>query len=63
MHLDEDFYDNALEFIPERWYSRPEMIKHKNAFAVFSSGSEGCIGKNRKHTSPLCLKDEVPNPV
>jgi len=24
------------------------MIKHKNAFAPFSLGSEGCIGKNRE---------------
>ena len=49
-YVDEEFYDNALEFIPERWYSKPEMIKHKNAFAVFSLGSEGCIGKTCKGT-------------
>ena len=45
---DEDFYQDALEFVPERWYSKPDMIKHKNAFAVFSLGTEGCIGKNCK---------------
>lgn len=44
--LDEDYYEKALEFVPERWYSKPDMIKHKNAFAPFSHGSEGCIGKN-----------------
>ncbi|KAF2721077.1 putative P450 monooxygenase [Polychaeton citri CBS 116435] len=43
---DEEFYTSALDFIPERWYSRPEMIKHKHAFAPFSMGPHGCIGKN-----------------
>ena len=32
--------------MPERWYSRPEMIKHKDAYAPFSIGPFGCIGKN-----------------
>lgn len=36
------------------------MIKHKNAFAAFSLGSENCIGKNRTsahhHQSTLRLK-------
>lgn len=33
------------------------MIKHKNAFAPFSLGSEGCIGKNCTSTliSPVLL--------
>ena len=59
--VDEDNYENALEFVPERWYSKPNMIKHKNAFAPFSLGSEGCIGKNRKSTpaSPLSVSREV----
>ena len=47
--LDEEFYEEAVEFVPERWYSKPDMIKHKNAFAPFSLGSEGCIGKNRQY--------------
>ncbi|CZR61640.1 related to pisatin demethylase cytochrome P450 [Phialocephala subalpina] len=34
------------DFIPERWYSKPELIHHKNAFAPFSIGRYGCIGKN-----------------
>ena len=49
--LDEDNYEQAVEFVPERWYSKPDMIKHKNAFAPFSLGSEGCIGKNRQYKS------------
>ena len=47
---DEEYYTNATEFRPERWYSQPELIKHKNAFAPFSLGSENCIGKNRTHS-------------
>lgn len=53
IQLDEDYYKNALEFVPERWYSQPEMIKNKDAFAPFSMGSEGCIGKNCKSTAPF----------
>lgn len=34
------------EFLPERWYSKPELTKQKDAFQPFSSGPFGCIGKN-----------------
>lgn len=44
--LDEDIYTDCMSFVPERWFSRPEMIKHKDAFAPFSIGpfgkSAGC---------------------
>ena len=50
---DEDYYETALEFVPERWYSKPDMIKHKNAFAPFILGSESCIGKNREYSAHL----------
>ncbi|KAM7199177.1 cytochrome P450 [Rhypophila sp. PSN 637] len=33
------------EFIPERWYSRPELIRDLSGFAPFSAGSYGCIGR------------------
>lgn len=49
MGRDEDIYTDANAFVPERWYSKPEMIKHPDAFAPFSMGPFGCIGKNRKH--------------
>ncbi|TKA73897.1 hypothetical protein B0A55_03788 [Friedmanniomyces simplex] len=42
---DESIYERALDFCPERWYARPEMIKHKEAFAPFSIGPYSCIGK------------------
>lgn len=34
----EEVYGRPLEFIPERWYSQPELIKHKNTFAAFGLG-------------------------
>ena len=45
--LDNRIYPEATSFLPERWYSkRDELIKHKDAFAPFSMGPFGCIGKN-----------------
>ena len=35
----ESCYENAEEFVPERWFSKPEMIKYKGAFAPFSLGN------------------------
>lgn len=34
----ESVYERAREFLPERWYSTPEMVKQKSAFAPFSLG-------------------------
>jgi cytochrome P450 len=31
-------FERPDEFIPERWYSRPELIKDKRAYAPFSIG-------------------------
>ncbi|KAH8691979.1 putative cytochrome P450 monooxygenase [Talaromyces proteolyticus] len=41
----ESHFVQADAFIPERFSSRPELIKHKDAFAPFSMGPYGCIGK------------------
>ncbi|KAI9725117.1 MAG: hypothetical protein M1828_003459 [Chrysothrix sp. TS-e1954] len=38
-------YTDAKSFIPERWFSKPEMVKEKTAWAPFSAGVYGCIGK------------------
>lgn len=44
---DERYYENALEFIPERWtVEKAEMVKDKRAYAPFSLGTYGCVGKN-----------------
>lgn len=53
--VDEDYYERANAFVPERWYSQPEMIKHKNAWAPFSLGTENCIGKNCEYHDPRTL--------
>jgi cytochrome P450 len=34
----ETAYARSHDFIPERWYSQPELIRDKNAFVSFSSG-------------------------
>lgn len=43
---DEDNFAQAEQFIPERFSTRPELVKNKDAFAPFSVGPYGCIGKN-----------------
>lgn len=35
----EEVYGRATKFIPERWYSSPELIKKEGAFASFSLGT------------------------
>ncbi|KAL9134417.1 MAG: hypothetical protein Q9175_004399 [Cornicularia normoerica] len=42
----ESCFESPNDFVPERWYSRPEMVKNKNAFAPFSLGRFDCVGKN-----------------
>jgi len=42
---DERVFPRANEFIPERWYSRPELVKDKDATAPFSLGPMNCVGK------------------
>ncbi|KAL3464660.1 cytochrome P450 [Aspergillus heterothallicus] len=46
MGRDESHFVEADNFIPERFSTRPELIKHKDAFAPFSTGPYSCIGKN-----------------
>ncbi|KAB8224538.1 cytochrome P450 [Aspergillus novoparasiticus] len=33
------------EFIPERWTTRPELVKDRSTFIPFSSGPYACVGK------------------
>lgn len=44
--LDESVYEQASSFVPERWYSKPDMVKHKSAFVPFLIGPYNCIGRN-----------------
>ena len=32
-------YERPNDFIPERWYSQPELIKDKRTFSPFSTGT------------------------
>ncbi|KAI1492457.1 putative cytochrome P450 monooxygenase [Biscogniauxia mediterranea] len=41
----EAVYERPEEFIPERWYSQPSLVKDKAGFAPFSLGPYGCIGR------------------
>jgi len=34
----EDCFERALEFLPERWYERQELVKNKAAYAPFGTG-------------------------
>lgn len=45
MSRSENCYTRAHEFYPERWYKNTDMVKNKTAFAPFSAGVYGCIGK------------------
>ncbi|KAI1136397.1 putative cytochrome P450 monooxygenase [Hypoxylon sp. FL0543] len=38
-------YERPYEFIPERWYSKPSMIRAKEGYAPFLIGPYGCIGR------------------
>ncbi|KAI1169042.1 benzoate 4-monooxygenase cytochrome P450 [Nemania serpens] len=41
----ESAYARQDEFIPERWYSQPELIKDRRAFSPFGVGRRSCAGK------------------
>ncbi|KAK4627014.1 Cytochrome P450 monooxygenase [Fulvia fulva] len=65
MGRDDRIYPQADSFVPERWYSKPDMVKHQDAFAPFSMGPFNCIGRNlarmelRTLTAQLLLKYDV----
>lgn len=40
----EEVYVRPLEFIPERWYERPELVKEKEAYAPFNIGESSNQG-------------------
>jgi len=46
LYTDPRWFEQAEEFIPERWSSQPELIHNKNAFSPFLIGSYSCVGKN-----------------
>ncbi|OKL60513.1 hypothetical protein UA08_04265 [Talaromyces atroroseus] len=40
-----EVFEESDAFIPERWYSRPEMVKQGKAYAPFNIGTHSCVGK------------------
>ncbi|KAF3764057.1 cytochrome P450 [Cryphonectria parasitica EP155] len=42
----ENAFERASEFVPERWTTKPEMVKDKRAFNPFNNGRHSCPGKN-----------------
>ncbi|EDU46786.1 Cytochrome P450 [Pyrenophora tritici-repentis] len=44
-------YPKAADFIPERWHSRPDLIRNSAAYAPFSVGHHSCLGR------PLALME------
>ncbi|EGX49034.1 hypothetical protein AOL_s00079g255 [Orbilia oligospora ATCC 24927] len=42
---DEKYFENAEEYIPERWTEKEEMVKDKRAYVPFGYGIHACAGK------------------
>jgi cytochrome P450 len=42
---DPRYFVDGEKFIPERWTTRPELVKDKRAFVPFSYGAHVCVGK------------------
>ena len=55
----EENYVKPLDFIPERWSSKPELIKQKDAFFPFSTGPFGCIGKNLAYMEVRTITSQI----
>jgi len=45
LHRLESAFPNPDTFIPERWTTSPELLKNKDAFIPFSTGTHSCVGK------------------
>lgn len=56
---DENIYERCREFVPERWYSRPDMVKQKDAFMPFLAGSESCIGKQLAYIQLSVITSQI----
>lgn len=56
---DESIYPQASSFLPERWSTRPDLVKDKDAFQPFSLGPYNCIGKNVAYTELRTLTAQM----
>ncbi|KAF8849089.1 cytochrome P450 [Acephala macrosclerotiorum] len=41
----ESCFERADEFIPERWTTKPEMVKNRHGYSPFSIGRYSCVGQ------------------
>ncbi|EHK18385.1 uncharacterized protein TRIVIDRAFT_47618 [Trichoderma virens Gv29-8] len=41
----ESCFERPSDFIPERWTTRPEMVRNGAAYAPFGTGHHSCLGK------------------
>ena len=57
--IDQTLYPEPDSFIPERWYSQPELVQNKKAFIPFLAGSYSCLGKNLALTELRTLTARV----
>ncbi|KAK5992326.1 Tryprostatin B 6-hydroxylase [Cladobotryum mycophilum] len=57
----EDCFERATEFIPERWTTRPEMVRNLAAYKPFGTGNHNCLGRafatdNMRYVTARLLK-------
>ncbi|KAI7769317.1 hypothetical protein LZL87_011847 [Fusarium oxysporum] len=45
LYRDERYFTAPDDFVPERWMTKPEMVKADSVFAPFSVGRYACVGK------------------
>ncbi|KAF4956783.1 hypothetical protein FGADI_3565 [Fusarium gaditjirri] len=45
LYRDERYFIAPDHFVPERWTTKPEMVKDDSVFAPFSLGRYACVGK------------------
>jgi cytochrome P450 len=48
-HMNEDAFENAYEFKPQRWIENPKLARY---FHGFARGSRNCVGYVRRIPSP-----------
>ncbi|MCJ1388704.1 hypothetical protein MMC18_001553 [Xylographa bjoerkii] len=46
LHRLDSCFERANEFVPERWYSKPDMVRNQAAYFPFVAGTYACLGKN-----------------
>ncbi|KAI4144932.1 MAG: hypothetical protein L6R39_003984 [Caloplaca ligustica] len=55
----ESCFENANAFVPERWYSKPWMVKSKDAFAPFALGQNIALSELRLLTALLASRYDI----